>query len=132
MKFNQKLILGLSFGYFVFSTFFDDKVVYNYNHSSMESVITLNGGAQSPSPQDTTNIPIAQQQGVKGSKNSRSSVSNSNSNSNPEPENKIKYFPNGDPGGSSGSSNPEYMKWETKASCPNPDEIISNANFWNY
>ena len=65
MKFNQKLILGLSFGYLVFSTFFDDKVAYSYNQSSIESVITLNGGAQSPSPQDTTNISISQQQTIK-------------------------------------------------------------------
>ena len=26
---------------------------------------------------------------------------------------------------------PESIEWETKASCPNPDEIISNINFWN-
>ena len=50
----------------------------------------------------------------------------------PQPGNKIRYFPNENPGGSgSGNNGPETGEWETKASCPNPDEIISNVDFWN-
>ena len=49
-----------------------------------------------------------------------------------QPGNNLKYYPNGNPGGSgSGNTGPEAIEWETKASCPNPDEIISNINFWN-
>lgn len=48
------------------------------------------------------------------------------------PGNNLRYFPNGNPGGSgSGNTGPEAVEWETKSSCPNPDEIISNINFWN-
>ena len=47
--------------------------------------------------------------------------------------NNLKYYPNGNPGGSgSGDIGFESIEWETKASCPNPDEIISNINFWNF
>ena len=72
-------------------------------------------------------------QNVKVSKDSSSSVSNSKPNiSTPQPGNKIKYFPNENPGGSeSGNNDPETGEWKTKASCPNPDEIISNVDFWN-
>ena len=49
-----------------------------------------------------------------------------------QPGSDLKYYPNGNPGGSgSGNTGPEAIEWETKASCPNPDEIISNIDFWN-
>ena len=43
---------------------------------------------------------------------------------------RLRYSPSGNPGG---SGNPDYagIEWESRASCPNPDEIISNPSFWN-
>ena len=78
-------------------------------------------------------VPQALEQNVKVSKGSSSSVSNSKRDvATPQPGNKIRYFPNENPGGSgSGNNGPETGEWETKASCPNLDEIISNVDFWN-
>ena len=137
MNLNQKLILGLSFGCVILSTFVDTNDTSNFNpsYSSVQSVVTLNGGAQNRSSENTPKISVPQalEQNVKVSKNSSSSVSNSKTNiSTPQPGNKIRYFPNENPGGSgSGNNGPETGEWETKASCPNPDEIISNVDFWN-
>lgn len=48
MNLNQKLILGLSFGCVILSTFVDttNKFHFNHNYSSVESVIILNRGGQ--------------------------------------------------------------------------------------
>ena len=75
----------------------------------------------------------ALKQNVKVSKSSSCSILDSKKNSaNPQPGNKIRYFPNENPGGSgSGNNGPEIGEWETEASCPNIDEIISNIDFWN-
>ena len=62
---------------------------------------------------------------------SSSSVSK-NDQSSLDSGNNLKYFPNGNPGGSgSGNASPEAVEWKTKASSPDPDKIISNLNFWN-
>ena len=136
MNLNQKLILGLSFGCVILSTFVDnnDKSNFNPSYSSVQSVVTLNGGAQNKSSENTPKISVPQalEQNVKVSKNSSSSVSNSKTNiSTPQPGNKIRYFPNENPGGSGGSSNTESIEWQKKTYCPNSDEIISNVDFWN-
>jgi hypothetical protein len=137
MNLNQKLILGLSFGCVVLSTFVETNHKSNFNpsYSSVQSVVRLNGGAQNSSSGNTPKIsvPRALEQNGKVSNNSSSSVSNPKKNiPTPQPGNKIRYFPNENPGGSgSGNNGPEIEEWETKASCPNPDEIISNADFWN-
>ena len=68
-------------------------------------------------------------QNVQVSKDSSSSVSNSKTDiSTPQPGNKIRYSPSNNPGGSGGSSD---IEWEKKTYCPEPDEIISNVDFWN-
>ena len=128
----KQLILSFSFALIILSTFLDAKDKFNFNPSFQE-VVTLNGGAQNRSSENTS-VPQVLKQNVKVSKDSSSSVSNSKTNiSTPQPGNKIRYFPNENPGGSgSGNNGPETGEWETKASCPNPDEIISNADFWNY
>jgi hypothetical protein len=134
MNLNQKLIISLGFLSIILSIFVDtkDKSNFNPSYSSVQEVVTLNGGAQNRSSENTS-VPQALKQNVKVSKDSNSSGSNSKTNiSTPQPDNKIRYFPNENPGGSGSSNNgPEAGEWETKASCPNPDEIISNVDFWN-
>lgn len=51
MNLNQKLILSLSFGCIILSTFVDtnDKSNFNPSYSSVQEVVTLNGGAQNRS-----------------------------------------------------------------------------------
>ena len=102
MDFNKKLILSLSFGCVILSKFVDtnDNSNFNPSYSSIQSVVTLNGGAQNRSS-ETIPVPPALEQNVKVSKNSSSSVSNSKtSRSTPQPGNKIRYFLNENPGGS--------------------------------
>ena len=62
MNLNQKLILGLSFGYVILSTFVDtkDKSNFNSSYSSVQSVVTLNGGAQNRSSENTLKIFVPQ------------------------------------------------------------------------
>ena len=62
MNLNQKLILGLSFGYVILSTFVDTKYKSNFNssYSSVQSVVTLNGGAQNRSSENTLKISVPQ------------------------------------------------------------------------
>ena len=62
MNLNQKLILGLSFGYVILSTFVDtkDKSNFNCSYSSVQSVVTLNGGAQNRSSENTLKIFVPQ------------------------------------------------------------------------
>ena len=52
MNLNQKLILGLSFGCVILSTFVytNDTSNFNPSYSSVQSALTLNGGAQNSSP----------------------------------------------------------------------------------
>ena len=52
MNLNQKLILGLSFGCVILSTFVYTNDTFNFNssYSSVQSALTLNGGAQNSSP----------------------------------------------------------------------------------
>lgn len=134
MNFKQKLIINLSFGCLILRP--DDNLIFNSSYNSLQPVLTLNGGTQNHSSENTSNISVPQalEQNVKVPKNSSSSVSNSKTNiSTPQPGNNIRYFPNENPGGSgSGYNGSETGEWETKASCPNPDEIISNVDFWNY
>ena len=43
-----------------------------------------------------------------------------------------RYFSNENPNDlKSGNNDPEIKKWEIKISCPNPDEIINDFDFWN-
>lgn len=61
-------------------------------------------------------------------------VPTKNSDSNYYSGNNFKYFPSGTPGGSDNpgdNSNNPVVEWETKASSPNPNQIISNIDFWN-
>lgn len=137
MNLNQKLILGLSFGCVILNTLTDTTQKSNYNtSSSVQSALTVNGGSQNKSSETIPNTSLtrALEQNGKVSKTSSSSVSNSKIDiSTAQPGNKIRYFPNENPGDSgSGNSGPETGEWETKASCPNLDEIISNVDFWNY
>ena len=110
------MILGLSFRCVILSKFVDtnQNSSFNPSYSSIQSVVTLNGGGQNRSSGNTP-VPQALKQNVKV-KNSSSSVSNAKTNIST-------------PG--SGNNGPETREWETKASCPNPDEIISNVDFWN-
>ena len=45
MNFNQKLIIGLSFGCLILSPFVDtnDNSIFNPSYGSLQSVVTLNG-----------------------------------------------------------------------------------------
>lgn len=62
MNLNQKLILGLSFGCVILSTFIDTNQKSNYNpsYSSVQSVVTLNGGAPNRSSENTPKISVPQ------------------------------------------------------------------------
>ena len=62
MNLIQKLILGLSFGYFVFSTFIEtnDESNFNPSYSSVLSVVKLNGGVQNRLSENTPNISVPQ------------------------------------------------------------------------
>ncbi len=135
MNFNQKLIIGLSFGCLIFSLLVDtnDSSISNTSYSSIPAVVRLNGGADNRSSENIISVPPTPPLEIKVSKNSSSSVSNSKKNiSTPQPGSNIRYFPNENPGGSgSGNNGLETAEWEAKSSCPNPDEIISNVDFWN-
>ena len=102
MNLNQKLIISLSFGCIILSTFVDsnDKSNLNPSKTSVQKVVPLNGGAQNRSSKNTS-VPQVLKQNVTLSKDSSSSVSNSKTNiSTPQPGNKIRYFLNENPGGS--------------------------------
>lgn len=58
MNLKQKLILGLSFGCVILSTFVDNNDKSNFNPSY--SVVTLNGGAQNRSSEYTPKISVPQ------------------------------------------------------------------------
>ena len=60
MNLNQKLILGLSFGCVILSKFVNtnDKSNFNPSYSSVQSVVTLNGGAQNRSSENTPKISV--------------------------------------------------------------------------
>jgi len=62
MNLNQKLILGLSFGCVILNTFVDTNQKSNFNpsYSSVQSVVTLNGGAQNRSSENTPKISVPQ------------------------------------------------------------------------
>jgi hypothetical protein len=62
MNLNQKLILGLSFGCVVLSTFVETNHKSNFNpsYSSVQSVVRLNGGAQNSSSGNTPKIAVPQ------------------------------------------------------------------------
>jgi len=62
MNLNQKLILGLSFGCVILSRFVEtnDKSNFNPSYSSVQSVVTLNGGAQNRSSGNTPKISLPQ------------------------------------------------------------------------
>lgn len=111
----------------------NDKSNFTPSYSSVQSIVTLNGGAQNRSSENIPKISVPQAQNVKVSKNFSSSVSTSKTNiSTSQPGNKIRYFPNENPDGSgSGNNGTETAEWQTKTLCPNPDEIISNVDFWN-
>jgi len=58
MNVNQKLIISLSFGCVILSTFVDnnDKSNFNFSYNSVQSVVTLNGGAQNRSVENTSTV----------------------------------------------------------------------------
>ena len=62
MNLNQKLILGLSFGWIILSIFVDTNDTSNFNpsYSSVQSVLTLNGGAENRSSVNTPKISAPQ------------------------------------------------------------------------
>ena len=62
MNLNQKLILGLSFGCVILSTLVDTNQKSNFNpsYSSVQSVVTLNGGAHNGSSENTPKISVPQ------------------------------------------------------------------------
>ena len=62
MNLNQKLILGLSFGCVILSTFVgtNDESNFNPSYSSVQSVVRLNGGAQNRSSGNTPKISVPQ------------------------------------------------------------------------
>ena len=64
MKLNQKLILGLSFVCVILSTFVNTNDNLNLSYSSVQSVVTLNGGAQNRSSENTI-IPQAREMLIK-------------------------------------------------------------------
>lgn len=97
MSLNQKLILGLSFRGVSLSIFvnINDPSNFNPSYSSVQLVVTLNGGAQNRLSENTPKISVPQalEQNVKVSKNFSSSVSNSKTNiSTPQPGNKSNIF----------------------------------------
>ena len=60
MNLNQKLILGLTFGCVILSALVDTNDNFNPSYSSVQSVVTLNGGAQNSSSENTPNISVPQ------------------------------------------------------------------------
>lgn len=62
MNLNQKLILSLSFVYVILSKFVDtnDNSNFNLSSSSVQSIATLNGGAQNRSSENTPKISLPQ------------------------------------------------------------------------
>ena len=66
MNLNQKLIVVLSFGCLILSTFVDtnDKSNFNPSYSSVQSVVTLNGGTQNRSSENTPKISQALEQTI--------------------------------------------------------------------
>jgi hypothetical protein len=62
MNLNQKLILGLSFGCIILSTIVDtnDKCNFNPSYSSVQSVVTSNGGVPNRSSENTPKISVPQ------------------------------------------------------------------------
>jgi hypothetical protein len=139
MNSNRLLIILLFFGCLFSAPFANDEKQSHLNSSQLPLVLKLNGGGSNESSelgpkmaskQVPQQIKNSQNQPNKGS-GSSSSVSKTDQSS-LQPGNNLKYYPNGNPSGSgSGNTGPEATEWETKASCPNPDEIISNINFWN-
>ena len=62
MNLNQKLIISLSLGCVILSTFVDtnDKSNFNPSDNSIPSVVTLNAGVYNRSSESTTNISLPQ------------------------------------------------------------------------
>ena len=62
MNLNQKLILVLTFGCIILSTFVEnnDNSSFNPTYSSVQSVVTLNGGAQNRSFENPPKISVPQ------------------------------------------------------------------------
>ena len=62
MNLNQKLILSLSFVCVILSQFVDtnDNSNFNLSSSSVQSIATLNGGAQNRSSENTPKISLPQ------------------------------------------------------------------------
>jgi len=58
MNLNQKLILSLSLRCVILSTFVNTNDTSNFNpsYSSVQSALTLNGGAQNRSSENTANL----------------------------------------------------------------------------
>ena len=59
MGLNQKLILGLSFGCVILSTFVETNDKSNLNTSSVQSVVRLNGGESNRSSGNTPKISVS-------------------------------------------------------------------------
>ena len=66
MNLNQKLIIILSFGCVILSTFVDthDNLTFNPSFSSVQPVVILNGGAQNRSSENIPSVPPALEQTI--------------------------------------------------------------------
>ena len=60
MNLNQKLILALSFGCVILSIYTNDRSDFNPSYGSVQSVLTLNGGARNSSSENTPKISVPQ------------------------------------------------------------------------
>lgn len=139
MNLNKKLILSLSFGCYILLSIFvsqNQSPPLNPRDGSIEeSIFRLTSGPQNRSVQSVPSLQKSLDSVPKVSKNSI--ASNSKLTVSPkESGNKVRYYPNDNPGGGSGksgcSSNDfEPGDWESTASCPNSDQVISNLDFWN-
>ena len=102
------------------------------NSSTVQSIVRLNGGGMKiPKNVGQQSIPPVGK--ISKDLNYKSVDSNLKTNkSTKQFGNKVAYFPGGNPGGS-GSGEDDFCDedWQKKASCPDPDEIITSPDFWN-
>ncbi len=143
MNSNRCLIILLFFGSIFAAPFANDndEKQSHLNSSNIPVVLEVaRGGGKNKSPESGPKIASDQvPRQMTNSQNQRSQSSGSSPSSSKsyqsswQPGNQVRYSPSGNPSGSGGSGNSGYegVPWESKASCPNPDEIISNPSFWN-
>lgn len=136
-KFNRCLAMFLFLGCLLLFPLANDKKKSNLKSSQI--VLKLNGNVSTDpellefNPKINLNEVLPQ---IKNSQNqpnkdrSSSSSASKNDQSNLYLGNKLRPSSNGNPSGS-GNNGFDETEWEAKASCVNPDDVISNPNFWN-